>query len=101
MTYYGPDASPHEIFLERTFIAGDFISGVGYGQQTPKLRVQRKLTRCIRRATSAVYFLRPLPMETKEDSQAFNFTAFVHVVPPRNRDNFYDCPSENRSAHVY
>ncbi|KAF8992985.1 hypothetical protein BDQ17DRAFT_1312538 [Cyathus striatus] len=31
--YYGPDASPNEIFLERTFVAGDFIGGFGYGIQ--------------------------------------------------------------------
>ena len=30
--YYGPDESPHDIFLERAFLAGDFLSGVGYGE---------------------------------------------------------------------
>ncbi|TFK42130.1 hypothetical protein BDQ12DRAFT_732849 [Crucibulum laeve] len=33
MTYYGPDESAYDIFLERTFVAGDFISGLGYGIQ--------------------------------------------------------------------
>jgi hypothetical protein len=33
MPYYGPDASPEEIFLERTFVAGDFVCGVGYGEE--------------------------------------------------------------------
>jgi hypothetical protein len=28
MTYYGPDETPSTIFLERTFLAGDFLSGV-------------------------------------------------------------------------
>ena len=32
MTYYGPDESSETIFLERTFLAGDFVSGVGYGE---------------------------------------------------------------------
>ncbi|KAF8992988.1 hypothetical protein BDQ17DRAFT_1253340 [Cyathus striatus] len=31
--YYGPVSSPHWIFLERAFVAGDFIGGVGYGIQ--------------------------------------------------------------------
>lgn len=31
--YYGPDASAYNIFLERTFLAGDVISGTGYGIQ--------------------------------------------------------------------
>ncbi|KAF8808158.1 hypothetical protein BYT27DRAFT_7097781 [Phlegmacium glaucopus] len=31
--YYGPDESASDIFLERTFLAGDFLSGVGYGVQ--------------------------------------------------------------------
>ncbi|KAF8965861.1 hypothetical protein BDZ97DRAFT_1699028 [Flammula alnicola] len=31
--YYGPDEPASEIFLERTFLAGDFISGFGYGIQ--------------------------------------------------------------------
>lgn len=30
--YYGPDESAYDIYLERTFLAGDFITGVGYGQ---------------------------------------------------------------------
>lgn len=30
--YYGPDEDAATIFLERTFIAGDFICGVGYGE---------------------------------------------------------------------
>lgn len=30
--YYGPDESPYDIFLERTFLAGDLLSGVGYGE---------------------------------------------------------------------
>ncbi|RDB29451.1 hypothetical protein Hypma_016082 [Hypsizygus marmoreus] len=33
MPYYGPDASPEDIFLERTFVAGDFVCGTGYGAQ--------------------------------------------------------------------
>jgi len=34
MPYYGPtDESAADIFTERTFVAGDFISGVGYGVQ--------------------------------------------------------------------
>ena len=32
--YYGPDESATEIFLERTSLAGDFLSGVGYGNYT-------------------------------------------------------------------
>ncbi|KAF5385154.1 hypothetical protein D9615_001082 [Tricholomella constricta] len=31
--YYGPDEDPNTIMLERMFLAGDFISGVGYGVQ--------------------------------------------------------------------
>lgn len=31
--YYGPDESAYDIYLERTFLAGDFITGVGYGQR--------------------------------------------------------------------
>ncbi|TFK18700.1 hypothetical protein FA15DRAFT_627689 [Coprinopsis marcescibilis] len=31
--YYGPLADPKEIELERTFVAGDCVSGVGYGIQ--------------------------------------------------------------------
>ncbi|KAG6911282.1 hypothetical protein DXG01_002121 [Tephrocybe rancida] len=31
--YYGPDEDSDTIFLERTFLAGDFVSGVGYGIQ--------------------------------------------------------------------
>jgi len=31
MTYYGPDEPAATIFLERTFLAGDFISGMGFG----------------------------------------------------------------------
>jgi len=31
--YYGPDEPADTIYLERTFVAGDFISGVGYGTQ--------------------------------------------------------------------
>jgi hypothetical protein len=30
--YYGPDESSYDIFLERTFLAGDLLSGVGYGE---------------------------------------------------------------------
>lgn len=30
--YYGPDEDPATIFLERSFLAGDFVSGVGYGE---------------------------------------------------------------------
>ncbi|KAI0065072.1 hypothetical protein BV25DRAFT_1913714 [Artomyces pyxidatus] len=33
MAYYGPDESASEIFLERTFLSGDVISGTGYGIQ--------------------------------------------------------------------
>ncbi|KAF8899419.1 hypothetical protein BD779DRAFT_82945 [Infundibulicybe gibba] len=33
MPYYGPDEPAETIFLERTFIAGDFLSGLGYGVQ--------------------------------------------------------------------
>ncbi|KAF8079141.1 hypothetical protein FPV67DRAFT_1467657 [Lyophyllum atratum] len=33
MPYYGPNASPEEVFLERTFVAGDFVCGTGYGAQ--------------------------------------------------------------------
>lgn len=32
MASYGPEGTPNDIFLERTFLAGDFISGVGYGE---------------------------------------------------------------------
>ncbi|KAF8220407.1 hypothetical protein L208DRAFT_1416769 [Tricholoma matsutake] len=31
MTYYGPDEPPSTVFLERTFLAADFLGGVGYG----------------------------------------------------------------------
>jgi len=31
--YYGPDEPEATIFLERTFIAGDLINGIGYGVQ--------------------------------------------------------------------
>jgi len=31
--YYGPDEDAATIFLERTFLAGDFVCGVGYGIQ--------------------------------------------------------------------
>ncbi|KAF8167323.1 hypothetical protein B0H34DRAFT_792062 [Crassisporium funariophilum] len=31
--YYGPDESAYDIFLERTFLAGDFVCGLGYGIQ--------------------------------------------------------------------
>ncbi|KAG2022582.1 hypothetical protein CC2G_000319 [Coprinopsis cinerea AmutBmut pab1-1] len=31
--YYGPDASAKDIFLERTFVAGDVVTGTGYGIQ--------------------------------------------------------------------
>ncbi|KAF8204054.1 hypothetical protein BJ912DRAFT_224815 [Pholiota molesta] len=31
--YWGPDESAYDIFLERTFLAGDFLSGMGYGMQ--------------------------------------------------------------------
>ena len=31
---YAPDEDPSTIFLERTFIAGDFITGVGYGMHS-------------------------------------------------------------------
>ncbi|RDB29450.1 hypothetical protein Hypma_016081 [Hypsizygus marmoreus] len=31
--YYGPDEDAATIFLERSFLAGDFISGIGYGFQ--------------------------------------------------------------------
>ncbi|KAF8971758.1 hypothetical protein BDZ97DRAFT_1143843 [Flammula alnicola] len=31
--YYGPDESAYDIFLERTFLAGDFVTGLGYGIQ--------------------------------------------------------------------
>ncbi|KAG6911283.1 hypothetical protein DXG01_002122 [Tephrocybe rancida] len=31
--YYGPDEDSHTIFLERSFLAADFVSGVGYGIQ--------------------------------------------------------------------
>lgn len=30
--YYGPDEDAATIMLERMFLAGDFISGVGYGE---------------------------------------------------------------------
>lgn len=31
-TYYGPvDESPSDIFLEKTFIASGYLTGVGYG----------------------------------------------------------------------
>ena len=30
--YYGPDEPSETIFLERTFLGGDFICGVGYGK---------------------------------------------------------------------
>lgn len=33
MTYYGPDEPPSTVFLERTFLAADFLGGVGYGVQ--------------------------------------------------------------------
>lgn len=35
--YYGPDESASTIFLERTFMAGDFICGVGYGKHLSNL----------------------------------------------------------------
>lgn len=31
--YYGPDEPADDVYLERTFLAGDFITGVGYGFQ--------------------------------------------------------------------
>ncbi|EFI28731.1 hypothetical protein CC1G_13757 [Coprinopsis cinerea okayama7 len=31
--YYGPNASEKEIFIERTFVAGDLLVGIGYGIQ--------------------------------------------------------------------
>ncbi|EAU92428.2 hypothetical protein CC1G_00647 [Coprinopsis cinerea okayama7 len=31
--YYGPNASPKDILLERTFVAGDLLTGIGYGIQ--------------------------------------------------------------------
>ena len=33
MAYYGPDESAQTIYQERTFVAGDFVSGVGYGKR--------------------------------------------------------------------
>ncbi|KAG6874361.1 hypothetical protein C0995_015097 [Termitomyces sp. Mi166 len=33
MPYYGPDESSKDIFLERTFVAGDLVCGTGYGAQ--------------------------------------------------------------------
>ena len=32
MPYYGPDEPASEIFLERTFLAGDFINGMTFGE---------------------------------------------------------------------
>ncbi|KAG6902742.1 hypothetical protein C0995_012406 [Termitomyces sp. Mi166 len=32
MPYYGPDEPPETIFLERTFLAADFLGGTGYGE---------------------------------------------------------------------
>lgn len=31
--YYGPAESSDDVFLERTFLAGDTINGIGYGEQ--------------------------------------------------------------------
>ncbi|PPR03792.1 hypothetical protein CVT24_007472 [Panaeolus cyanescens] len=30
---WGPEGTPHDIYLEKTFIAGDFVCGLGYGVQ--------------------------------------------------------------------
>lgn len=44
--YYGPDEDAHTIFLERTFMAGDFVCGTGYGAyrgfSTPVLTTHSK-----------------------------------------------------------
>ena len=31
MPYYGPNESSSDIFLEKTFLNGNFVAGVGYG----------------------------------------------------------------------
>jgi hypothetical protein len=33
---YTPDADPNTLFLERTFLAGDYLAGVGYGKKFMK-----------------------------------------------------------------
>ncbi|KAM6503759.1 hypothetical protein JOM56_000702, partial [Amanita muscaria] len=33
MPYYGPDEKRYTDFLKKTFLAGIFVSGVGYGMQ--------------------------------------------------------------------
>lgn len=32
MSPWTPDEDPNTLFLERTFVAGDFITGMGYGE---------------------------------------------------------------------
>ena len=49
MGIYTPDESAQDLFLERNFIAGDLICGLGYGKQhrpTPPIVNAPKLTSC-------------------------------------------------------
>jgi hypothetical protein len=104
MPYYGPDESAETIFLERTFVAGDFISGVGYGEwalglvKVMKLNQADTMDRC---SASAVYFLCALLMESKKNTQAIHFSSRVHYAPPYSRDHIHGCASEHRAIHIH
>ena len=66
MTYYGPDEDAATILLERTFVAGDFICGLGYGKALSKLRPSVRTHYNYRNGNCHVLLLRDLLMESKK-----------------------------------
>lgn len=77
--YYGPDEDPATIFLERSFLAGDFIAGVGYGE-LPHLSRVVLLTSYLpnmtaRASTVDVWRVRDLSMEDEKSPEEF-------IIPP-------------------
>ncbi|KAF9011268.1 hypothetical protein BDQ17DRAFT_875054 [Cyathus striatus] len=66
--YYGPDASPTQIFLERTFIAGDFICGFGYGIQ------------CILYLTCAIFLWKQRKLRGRQSSFLLAYMTLLLVI---------------------
>ena len=99
--YYGPDEPEDTINLERFFLAGDFVTGFGYGEpHTPY--ILRLLTLHIRRSSiRPLGIMRSVPLDEKAKNKIDDLPPLLHHPYPRRGDRLLHRAGTHGRAYVY
>lgn len=93
--YYGPDESPATVFLERSFLAGDFISGVGYGKLVSWNVVHFLFMHIHTRVSIATLcYVFKIPLGNKESPWTVDLPPCIYYLPSLHRNHIRNFAGE-------